>query len=70
MVMDFDSSSYVNEVSRARTFGFMRDLEYMNAHNLALGGSMENAVALDEKLCLFVIIQEKNISSYHQRDVK
>ena len=48
MVMDFDSSSYVNEVSRARTFGFMRDLEYMNAHNLALGGSMENAVALDE----------------------
>ncbi|MCW8091621.1 UDP-3-O-acyl-N-acetylglucosamine deacetylase [Alteromonas sp. ASW11-130] len=48
MVMDFDSCSYVNEVSRARTFGFMRDLEYMNANNLALGGSMENAVALDE----------------------
>lgn len=48
MVMDFDSSSYVDEVSRARTFGFMRDLEYMNANNLALGGSMENAVALDE----------------------
>ena len=48
MVMDFDSSSYVDEVSRARTFGFMRDLEYMNANNLALGGSMENAVALDD----------------------
>ena len=48
MTMDFDSCSYVNEVSRARTFGFMRDLEYMNANNLALGGSMENAVALDE----------------------
>lgn len=48
MVLDFDSSSYVNEVSRARTFGFMKDLEYMHAHNLALGGSMENAVALDE----------------------
>lgn len=48
MVMDFDSSSYVSEVSRARTFGFMRDLEYMNSKNLALGGSMENAVALDE----------------------
>lgn len=48
MVMDFDTCSYVNEVSRARTFGFMRDLEYMNANNLALGGSMENAVALDE----------------------
>jgi UDP-3-O-[3-hydroxymyristoyl] N-acetylglucosamine deacetylase len=48
MVLDFDSSSYVAEVSRARTFGFMKDLEYMNSHNLALGGSMENAVALDE----------------------
>lgn len=48
MVMDFSSSSYVEEISRARTFGFMRDLEYMNANNLALGGSMENAVALDE----------------------
>ncbi|MBC3765304.1 UDP-3-O-acyl-N-acetylglucosamine deacetylase [Neptunicella marina] len=48
MVMDFDTESYVDQVSRARTFGFMRDLEYMHAHNLALGGSMENAVALDE----------------------
>lgn len=48
IVMDFNASSYVNEVSRARTFGFMRDLEYMNANNLALGGSMQNAVALDE----------------------
>ncbi|MEP0174880.1 MAG: UDP-3-O-acyl-N-acetylglucosamine deacetylase [Paraglaciecola sp.] len=48
MVLDFDSSSYVDEVSRARTFGFMKDLEYMHSHNLALGGSMENAVALDE----------------------
>jgi UDP-3-O-[3-hydroxymyristoyl] N-acetylglucosamine deacetylase len=48
MVLDFDSSSYVNEVSRARTFGFMKDIEYMHSHNLALGGSMENAVALDE----------------------
>ena len=48
VVMDFDAASYVDEVSRARTFGFMKDLEYMNANNLALGGSMENAVALDE----------------------
>ena len=48
MVLDFDSSSYVDEVSRARTFGFLKDLEYMNANNLALGGSMANAVALDE----------------------
>ncbi|MCV2884893.1 UDP-3-O-acyl-N-acetylglucosamine deacetylase [Aestuariibacter sp. AA17] len=48
VVMDFNADSYVDEVSRARTFGFMKDLEYMNANNLALGGSMENAVALDE----------------------
>ncbi|MFC6438971.1 UDP-3-O-acyl-N-acetylglucosamine deacetylase [Bowmanella sp. JS7-9] len=48
MVMDFSTASYVDEVSRARTFGFMKDLEYMHAHKLALGGSMENAVALDE----------------------
>lgn len=48
MVMDFSSQSYIDDVSRARTFGFMRDLEYMHANNLALGGSMENAVALDE----------------------
>lgn len=48
VVMDFNASSYVDEVSRARTFGFMKDLEYMNANDLALGGSMENAVALDE----------------------
>ena len=48
MVMDFSSCSYISDVSRARTFGFMKDLEYMHANNLALGGSMENAVALDE----------------------
>ena len=48
IVMDFSADSYIDEVSRARTFGFMKDLEYMNANNLALGGSMENAVALDE----------------------
>lgn len=47
-VMDFSKDSYIEEVSRARTFGFMRDLETMNAMNLALGGSMDNAVALDE----------------------
>lgn len=48
MRLDFSSDSYVESISRARTFGFMRDLEYMHANNLALGGSMDNAVALDE----------------------
>lgn len=47
-VLDFSKDSYVDEVSRARTFGFMKDLELMNSMNLALGGSMDNAVALDE----------------------
>ncbi|GLS82204.1 UDP-3-O-acyl-N-acetylglucosamine deacetylase [Paraferrimonas haliotis] len=48
MVMDFSAGSFVKDVSRARTFGFMRDIEYLRANNLALGGSMENAVVLDE----------------------
>ena len=48
MTMDFDSCSYVNEVSRARTFGFMRDLDYLKANNLARGGSMANAIVVGE----------------------
>lgn len=47
-ILDFSKDSYLDEVSRARTFGFMKDLELMNSMNLALGGSMDNAVALDE----------------------
>ena len=46
--VEFSSASYVKEVSRARTFGFMRDLEYMRERNLGLGGSMDNAIVLDE----------------------
>lgn len=48
MLFDFSSDTYIEEVSRARTFGFLKDLEFMHAHDLALGGSMDNAVALDE----------------------
>lgn len=48
MTLDFSSDSYIDEVSRARTFGFLKDLEFMHSNNLALGGSMDNAVALDE----------------------
>ena len=48
MVMDFSTDGFVKDISRARTFGFMRDIEYLRANNLALGGSMENAVVLDE----------------------
>ena len=46
--VDFSTTSYVKEVSRARTFGFMRDLEFMRERNLGLGGSMDNAIVLDE----------------------
>ncbi len=46
--MDFSSTSFLREVSRARTFGFMRDLETLRAHNLALGGTLDNAIVLDD----------------------
>jgi len=46
--MDFSTTSFLREVSRARTFGFMRDLESMRAHNLALGGNLDNAIVLDD----------------------
>jgi UDP-3-O-[3-hydroxymyristoyl] N-acetylglucosamine deacetylase len=47
-MVDFSTTSFVKEVSRARTFGFMRDLEYLRANNLALGGSLDNAIVIDD----------------------
>src|SRR5512135_1049287 len=52
--MEFSSITYLKEVARARTFGFMRDLETMRRHNLALGGSLENAIVLDDSRVLNV----------------
>jgi len=46
--MDFSTTSFLKEVSRARTFGFMRDLETLRSRNLALGGTMDNAIVLDD----------------------
>jgi UDP-3-O-[3-hydroxymyristoyl] N-acetylglucosamine deacetylase len=46
--VEFSTRAYIREISRARTFGFMRDLEYMRERNLGLGGSMDNAIVLDE----------------------
>ncbi|HED19391.1 MAG TPA: UDP-3-O-acyl-N-acetylglucosamine deacetylase [Gammaproteobacteria bacterium] len=46
--IDFSSTSFVREVSRARTFGFMRDIEKLRESQLALGGSLDNAVVLDD----------------------
>ncbi len=45
--MDFSSTSYLKEVARARTFGFMRDLENLRSQNMVMGGSLDNAVVLD-----------------------
>jgi UDP-3-O-[3-hydroxymyristoyl] N-acetylglucosamine deacetylase len=46
--MDFSTTTFLREVSRARTFGFLRDLEYMRSRNLALGGNLDNAIVLDD----------------------
>jgi UDP-3-O-[3-hydroxymyristoyl] N-acetylglucosamine deacetylase len=46
--MDFSSTTFVKEVSRARTFGFMKDIDMLRENNLALGGSLDNAIVVDE----------------------
>ncbi len=46
--INFSSTSFVKEISRARTFGFMSDFEMLRANNLALGASLENAIGIDE----------------------
>ena len=46
--VDFSTTSFVKEVSRARTFGFMRDLETLRENNLALGGNLDNAIVVDD----------------------
>ncbi len=46
--VDFATTSYIKEVSRARTFGFMHEVEWMRGQGLALGGSLDNAIVLDE----------------------
>jgi UDP-3-O-[3-hydroxymyristoyl] N-acetylglucosamine deacetylase len=48
VVIDFAEHSYIREVARARTFGFMQDVEAMRAAGLGLGGSLQNAIVLDE----------------------
>ena len=46
--LDFASTSYIKEVSRARTFGFMQEVEWLRSNGLALGGSLDNAIVMDE----------------------
>ncbi|AEF54505.1 UDP-3-O-acyl-N-acetylglucosamine deacetylase [Marinomonas posidonica] len=46
--LDFSTTTFVKEISRARTFGFMKDIEYFKTNNLARGANMENAIVLDD----------------------
>jgi UDP-3-O-[3-hydroxymyristoyl] N-acetylglucosamine deacetylase len=46
--IDFSEQSYLKEISRARTFGYLRDVEMLQKQNLALGASIDNAIALTD----------------------
>ena len=46
--LNFSAEAFVNQISRARTFGFMRDIEYLQAKGLCLGGSMDCAIVVDD----------------------
>lgn len=50
--VEFSSEAYIEQVSLARTFGFLRDVEYLHANNLALGGGVHNAIVMDENRVL------------------
>lgn len=65
MEMDFTTQSYVKDVSRARTFGFLSDYEYIRKNNLALGASLENTVVFDE----FKVMNQDGLR-YHDEPVK
>jgi UDP-3-O-[3-hydroxymyristoyl] N-acetylglucosamine deacetylase len=49
---DFSTQGFKTQIARARTFGFMKDVQYLRSKNLALGGSLQNAVVLDEEKVL------------------
>ena len=48
VTVDFADTSFIKEISRARTFGFMHEVEYLRNNGLALGGSLDNAIVMDE----------------------
>jgi len=50
--LELSGDQFIKQVSRARTFGFMSDIEYLRSNNLARGGSMENAIVVDESSVL------------------
>ena len=51
-VLEFTKENYKNEIARARTFGFLHEVQYLRSKGLALGGSLENAIVLDDKKVL------------------
>lgn len=57
VVIDFFKDSYIKDISRARTFGFMQEVEYLRTNGLARGGSLDNAIVLDE----FKILNEDGL---------
>jgi UDP-3-O-[3-hydroxymyristoyl] N-acetylglucosamine deacetylase len=57
--VEFSSTSFVKEIARARTFGFMRDIEMLRKNRLALGGSMDNAIVVDK----FRVLNEDGLRS-------
>ena len=48
VTVDFADTSFIKDISRARTFGFMHEVEYLRSNGLALGGSLDNAIVMDE----------------------
>lgn len=48
ITLDFNTTNFVHQIGRARTFGFLKDIQYLRERNLALGGSLDNAVVLDD----------------------
>ncbi len=63
--IDFSTTSFVKEISRARTFGFLKEIEYLRARSLALGGSLDNAVVVDD----YRVLNEDGLR-YHDEFVK
>ena len=49
---DFSTKNYIEEISKARTFGFLKEIQYLRSKGLALGGSLDNAIVLDDKKIL------------------
>lgn len=48
MELEITPENFVSEVAKARTFGFLKEVDYLHANGLALGGSLDNAIVLDE----------------------